>query len=262
MNGDGLPDRVSADTGSPYQEFKVQLNTGGGFTRGSLWQPLNSQGQTSAAWNSLAAQPSGGDYSVMLVDINGDGLPDRVMRSVNTPYTNFVVEFNNGAGFEPDTNWGAVDTQGNNANTTWGSPLGNNSGSTYATLIDVNGDGLPDRVMEVDSSPYTYWLVQLNTGHGFAPSVVWSGVDGQSQPGNPNWNAITFRNNSGENTVVDFFDINGDGLPDRVMMVDNAPYTNFCGSIKPGSVSRSALWCKQRHRGQYASQLRRLYNFK
>lgn len=234
INGDGLPDRVMRDYESPYDTFKVQLNTGNGFTTNLYdWTGLSSQGDTTSTWNTLSQQDSGGDWEIMFIDINGDGLPDRVMRDYNSPYTNFIVQFNNGAGFEPPENWnglqsGTAETAGFGSAADWGSPI---CGDTLSTLIDVNGDGLPDRVLW----NYTNlnWSIQLNTGSGLAPPIPFYGVD--FVPSQTNIvlgtqivipaisDEISYRTTTGGNTCTygDFFDINGDGLPDRVFINSN-----------------------------------------
>ena len=219
INGDGLPDRVMRELNSPFNLFKVQLNTGFGFTALLNWTNVDGQGNSAAEWNTIAHQDASGNgnWEAVLQDINGDGLPDRVMRQINSPYTAFVVQLNNGAGFEPDENWGAVDNQGQgNTDKTWNSPIGGtHGGEVDATLVDINGDGLPDRVMKNVSS-FNRWRVQLNTGSGFGTSFDWTGMDYQN---NTHWQAVSYQSDS--HTYVDFFDINGDGLPDRVMSQTN-----------------------------------------
>lgn len=233
MNGDGLPDRVSRKVNSPYNVFKVQLNTGGGFTPAIMWGPLDSQGNNSTDWNSISDKDGGGNYDVVLQDINGDGLPDRVMRQISaSSYTNFVVQFNNGAGFEPAEPWGPIDAQGASSNNDWGSPIGTGGFQTWATLVDINGDGLADRVMRKRTSPYTNWVVQINTGSGFSAPANWGPLQSQGNT-DDTWNDISY-NNSGNDTKVDFFDINGDGLPDRVMRKENSPYTNYVVQLNQG----------------------------
>jgi len=231
VNGDGLLDRVSAVVNSPYDHFEVQQNTGAGFGQPIAWGVLDSQGQVSSGWNSLSATENSGDEYVMMIDINGDGLPDRVMRGYNPPYTNFMVQFNNGAGFEPAVAWGPIESQGQSNNVDWCDPVGKDSATVWATLMDINGDGLPDRVMRKYASPYTNWVVQLNTGSGFGPSTNWGALDSQGQSGN-DWNSIS-ASSSGA-TYVDFFDINGDGLPDRIMRKVNSPYTNLVVQLNQG----------------------------
>src|SRR6185312_3703137 len=96
MNGDGLPDRISRNANSPYDSFKVQLNTGTNFLDPVEWAPLNSQGDTAEDWNALYKSaddnqvPDHTYFAVTLADMNGDGLPDRVMRMMNPPYTQFA----------------------------------------------------------------------------------------------------------------------------------------------------------------------------
>ena len=236
MNGDGLPDRVSRKVNSPYDCFKVQLNTGAGFTRAMLWRGLDSQGKTDSGWNGISAIDGNGRDYVILADINGDGLPDRIMKSVNSAYTNWVVQFNNGAGFDPAENWGPLDNQSSPGDSAWGSPVGSNGGDVWSTLVDINGDGLPDHVMRQKTLSFgafasQWWIVQLNTGSGFGPSVAWKGLDGQGST-DYSWYSVSAR--SGGDTYVDFFDINGDGLPDRVMRSAGAPYDHFVVQLNKG----------------------------
>jgi RHS repeat-associated protein len=233
MNGDGFPDRVSRKVNGPYDRFKVQLNTGNRFLPPVDWNGVDNPGAADVDWRVPSHTGDTGNYYVMLADINGDGLPDRVMRNNTSPFTKFVVQFNNGAGFEAMEDWGPVDTQGNNGDADWGTPIGSNGNGTRATLNDINGDGLPDRVMRRDSAPYTNWVVQLNTGSGFGPTNSWGPIDSQSQPNDTGWNCPSFRNGGAE-TVVDLIDINGDGLPDRVMRSLNSPYDHLVVQTNKG----------------------------
>ncbi len=231
MNGDGLPDWVNSLYNSPFDRFRVELNNGSGFSAPVYWGVLDSQGDSSQGWNSLSGQESSGNYCV-LMDINGDGLPDRVMRDHSPPYTNFIVQFNNGAGFEPAQNWGPINTQGQSNNLTWGEVVGTDNSTVWAQLVDINGDGLPDRVMRKYSGSYTNWVVQLNTGSGFGPAINWGPLNSQNQTGY-DWNSIS-ASSSGA-TYVDFFDINGDGLPDRIMrMPGSGPYDHFVVQLNQG----------------------------
>src|SRR5207249_10443127 len=79
-----------------------------------------------------------------------------------------VVQFNNGSGFEPWEYWGSLDSP--ETGDVWGGPHASaNSISTCLMLVDINGDGLADRVMRTVGAPYTPWKVQINTGSGFSP---------------------------------------------------------------------------------------------
>src|SRR6266480_734207 len=51
---------------------------------------------TNIGWNSVVASTTPHVIYVDFLDINGDGLPDRVMMTPNSPITNFVVQLNKG----------------------------------------------------------------------------------------------------------------------------------------------------------------------
>jgi hypothetical protein len=123
-----------------------------------------------------------------LLDVNGDGLPDQVSRDGST----LMVALNLGYGFASAEPWGAAaydDEKSEDGSI--GATLGFNSGiydfagglslskdksATGETLEDVNGDGLPDRVLAGGSDGMQ---VGLNTGTGFAAPVAWNGaIDG------------------------------------------------------------------------------------
>jgi RHS repeat-associated protein len=252
INGDGLPDRVMVNAVLPVRYWMVQLNNGHGFGITNTWNSLQSS-YTNNNWNSITANYFGGPSSVVqetfvdLIDINGDGLPDRVMRRASAPFDRFVVQFNNGVGFEPAEDWGPVSGQGyETVDDWWGTPrtrVQNISGGTTffhqdSTLVDINGDGLPDRVMIDANPPVQYWVVQLNTGSGFGPTNIWNSL--HSPISGNDWNSIeadynfvSFPDVLNE-TYVQLMDINGDGLPDRVMGKGSAPYTNFVVQFNQG----------------------------
>src|SRR6185503_8162345 len=91
------------------------------------------------------------DTHTLLADINGDGLLDRVMRGPS-PFTTFLVQFNNGHGFLPPYSW-AIDLQGSSSYE-WGSPIEAEDHVTRVTLADINGDGLLDRVTRNRVAPF------------------------------------------------------------------------------------------------------------
>jgi hypothetical protein len=181
VNGDGLPDVVRSLWVSGVTYATAWINNGSGWTETPGYAPpypLWSRGLD--------------DEGVMLIDINGDGLPDLV----HSIWANGVYQsawLNNGSGwteapqFTPP--YYITDR-----------PYGNES----TKLVDLNGDGLPDLL-------YNLWVgdgvtrrnAWLNTGSGWAetpayapPYYLWSrGVDDEG---------------------MKLIDLNGDGLPDLV----------------------------------------------
>ena len=261
MNHDGLLDRVLNNATGP---FKVQLNSGDGFEHDEgtpivvSWGPVSGQGSTDQTWVSARVMDASDETIVDFVDINGDGLPDRVMRKRTTPFDCFVVQFNTGYGFEKHAagnpvlmDWEPVDGQGD-ATTTWNSLQGvdRSTGTLFVDFFDINGDGLPDRVMRErttdqggESSAYDVLKVQLNTGHGFqkdesgaAVLVNWTGIDDQDA-GTVDWaspHAVVRPGYSDGDTYVTMCDINGDGLPDRVMRKKDADFDVFKVQLNKG----------------------------
>ncbi len=224
MNGDNLPDRVmigwQLSGAAPFTNYIIQFNTGSGFSSTNYFGPYYSQGQSNDLyWAGLESD------GVRLLDINGDGLPDRVMGPRNTisgagfwldtRFTNFVVEFNNGYGFEPALNWGGIDPHISNLGK---GNCGGGSTSQYCAvqdaglvvLRDINGDNLPDRIMREFCYSFTNWWVQINTGNGFAPIKDFGPAASQGFIDDATSTLI-------DNGSIVFLDINGDGLPDRVM---------------------------------------------
>ena len=117
------------------------LNTGNGFDKGKFW--INSFG---AEWKTRPVH-EGGEHT-MLIDMNGDGLPDKVFdRNPNNDRTRgFYVMLNTGNGFNKGKFW----AKGFPAE--WKNRPIHKSGE-HTMLMDMNGDGLPDKVF--DRSPYT-----------------------------------------------------------------------------------------------------------
>jgi len=120
-----------------------------------------------------------------MFDINGDGLPDRVMQKVSSPFSVFRVELNTGTGFTHEVDnsaieWLGVSSQGLGHEAFWSSPsfsITDNDDDhpdttiEVATLCDINGDGLVDRVMQEktessggDPTVVDVFRVQLNKG--------------------------------------------------------------------------------------------------
>lgn len=112
------------------------------------------------------------------LDINGDGLPDKV-------YKNDSVALNLGYRFAPKELWnyrvvrsGESDDFGlgggvNIGNMSWAFGEGTSITTNRANhaLQDINGDGLLDLL--ISDNPM---LVKINTGNGFGPEIPWPGA--------------------------------------------------------------------------------------
>jgi RHS repeat-associated protein len=215
INNDGLPDWVTRPAVSPYNHFNVQFNNGNGFGPVQSWSPvLNEANSLADHWNTLE-----GSYIdtlanacpvSLLIDINGDFLPDRVLRG-DSAYDHFQVQLNTGTGFGPIQFWPGLEN-----NTTYGDKWMNaptytspDGESTHSMLTDMNGDGLADRVM-IGSQHFD---VQLNTTNNFFTSIIsWNNVENNGGP-----YPYALRGRTFYHVHAELMDMNGDGLPDRVI---------------------------------------------
>ncbi|MBE1576990.1 SpvB/TcaC N-terminal domain-containing protein [Amycolatopsis roodepoortensis] len=180
------------------------------------------------------------DTRVDLVDINGDGLPDKV-------FANGDAQLNLGYTFAAREAWSAGpinDASTRNLGVNLGFNVDNygfagglsaelGTSFTNASMLDVNGDGLTDRVFTDGANPIK---VAINTGTGFTAPTPFRGgftdiaVDKNATLGagayftfpiptpvgtfvfNPGVNAST----SISRAEIGLRDINGDGLADHV----------------------------------------------
>ncbi|MFH0731293.1 MAG: RHS repeat-associated core domain-containing protein [Candidatus Omnitrophota bacterium] len=172
INGDGLPDRIKAseanESDKDFTRWKVQLNNGSGFD-----QPIDWGGVTCSDINDytrMAIRCINQDATVLdTFDINCDGLPDRIRTGEyfehGRDYTKWKVQLNNGSGFDPPIDWEGVSYTNTNDWQRMSIRFINNK-ATVLDTVDMNGDGLPDRIkagesIELDKD-YTKWKVQLN----------------------------------------------------------------------------------------------------
>ena len=202
MNGDGLPDRVfDRDPDNQQGGFYVMLNTGNDFDEGSYWGWRKAN---SSDWRNRPTHESG--KHSMLIDMNGDGLPDRVFdRDPDNQQGGFYVMLNTGNDFDEGSYWGWRKANSSD----WRNKPIYKSGE-HTTLMDINGDGLPDRVFDRDpDNQQSGFYVMLNTGNDFDEGSYWGWKihhtrDWRNRPTQAN----------GEHSML--MDMNGDGLPDRV----------------------------------------------
>jgi hypothetical protein len=220
MDGDGLPDVYVTDG---TNAATVYLNTGSGYsTTAKAWPlPTGPNGASSAVvgvltqqqvytyndttqYGTSAAPLTRVQTHIALVDLNGDGLPDLYITAYNPTLNSVrpgIVYFNTGNGFLPSY-------------AAW--PLPSDvkvqkdvvQGQTLVTLIDLNGDGLPDlyRTLGPLGTGNPRGEVFFNTGNGFAAtSVPWS------LPVNAPTSNVVATNGATQTSLID---IDGDGFPD------------------------------------------------
>lgn len=190
MNGDGLPDRVAQNQ---TNRLSVYLNTGS-----SISPNCTDFGVTPGEW--LGNNNSG------YIDMNGDGLPDRVMKEHDdNPYAGKLLRVwpNLGSSFGPEQTWSSLPDN---------DPIRCLTMASRIDCLDMNGDGLPDRVWQYPLNDYqqvTDLNVHLNTGESIQNTITNYG----STIGNFLRNMVF----TGDmHTIADYIDINGDGLPDRI----------------------------------------------
>ena len=213
MDGDGRPDIIERmSTRREPRNYQVYLNTGTGFAPAADWGPGEAQYVMDTAGRANTTK--------LLMDINGDGLPDELYRpyqaesrggrrsSAPRPEIiyNLQVRLNTGSGFGEPQDWGTMQ----------GLYLKERYGDAYTIheLVDINGDGLPDdlyrpyaRAGGIRPEQTSNLLVRLNTGSGFGPVEDWGTMQGKG---------IRDTQSNGRMTVHDLIDMNGDGLLDDV----------------------------------------------
>ncbi|WP_277957866.1 SpvB/TcaC N-terminal domain-containing protein [Anaeromyxobacter oryzisoli] len=146
INGDGLPDAVRRDgscNGKPG--FSVRLNLGTAFGAPDCY-PAEDWSRPNLDDVSDAIRGAPGVSASMVS-------PNRVRRTT-------AITLQSNLGFAFAENWAG------GAN--WESSIS----ATAVSLVDVNGDGLPDWVRRSPSDPKFY--VMLNTGAGFLSERAWA----------------------------------------------------------------------------------------
>jgi RHS repeat-associated protein len=181
------------------------------------------------------------NFTFSYIDMNGDGLPDRVNQS------NHQVALNLGYGFADEEDWGFDQIQsGSSKSVSGGASLGfvkgansinigfslsRSDNNSSQSLQDMNGDGLPDLVTVGANA----LQVRLNTGNGFSTDIInWTNAftlntsSSSTESGNlsftvgfPIFPGIKLTINPSVNLgqgmcreLVKMQDVNGDGYPD------------------------------------------------
>ena len=219
---------------------------------------MPSGGTTGPEVTQVSVDSSGASYTLAdLVDMDGDGLPDRVSYDASGSPNQYQVQKNlgmqaNGSGAFATTRYAFGPTSTGNSAISDSNPFPDGTGyaelnSPCGRIRDINGDGLPDRVMDYwkpfnfvnPPTPYTNFTIAFNTGSGFSSPVRWA-VTNVIGPGDADSAYYCYETVEGGGTVtfagpyivnvgVGLFDLNGSGLPDRVMTAFSAygPLTNL-----------------------------------
>jgi len=149
-----------------------------------------------------------------LVDVNGDGVVDRVFGTSVFLGTGKLDTGNFFTAAATSTLPSALAIQRNAAETTCAPPANSATLSpTYQTagLRDLTGDGIPDYISIDDAS---HWSVAVGTGTGFLAPIPVTGTPGNS--------FMTYENETcdgyASNTTQGLYDLDGDGSADIVSL--------------------------------------------
>lgn len=170
-NGAGVSGSFTvATTPGTYLSFNLPMF--GGI--GPIVIPITAPKVKASAGINANVGTGGNTEKLLWADMNGDGLPDRINMdggikvSLNLGYgldtekiwVNGTSELN---GIQNNFSGGAGYTYGDYA---WGGGITVSSSSAYteSNLADINGDGLPDLILNNDSGSLSY---RINTGNGF-----------------------------------------------------------------------------------------------
>ena len=222
INGDGYPDVVFHTTDN---RLAAVLNIGGVHLVENPQTPTDNEPFSAPVtlstndacgveqWQSDAATGENQTLVCGLVDVNGDAIVDRVINGAVQLGTGKIGSegFFTAAMFNLPGPLAAV-LNSQKAFCTGSNPTAQFSVNQQAGLLDINGDGIPDYVMQGTDS---MWSVYFGTGAGFSPAVL----------ENPNAEAHGIHQFALSSEVDDcagnlstttsgLVDINGDGKPD------------------------------------------------
>lgn len=237
LTGDGIPDYVTfSDQYDAWWVFPGYIEPAasgpglrGGFTDYPVVWKFTSQNRVAPLYlesSTTITDPNNQwrhNLTRLLTDINGDGLKDYV--------TYDTVLLSTGRGFEEVVWTRPADmllahkrTQG----------VGNQVTEQYDALLDMNGDGLPDRVHRAIVGLATEQIeVGYNTGSSFRALVPWlqPARTGPLPVGKWTGNPVLARQ------VAGFADLNGDGLLDYVSSTSGGAWTVY---YNPGGLDTGA----------------------
>ena len=168
-------------------------------------------------WTGVRSNPhNAGEERYM--DLNGDGLPDRLWRPVGLG--SFYASINDGDSLGPPREW-------IRSSHIFGGKNIYAASDGHNWFADINGDGLVDRVWDPTNSDDIF--LAINSGSGFnTPTRIYR-ASTLARAGSSSI-YIDPRPNNGRNYFVDF---DGDGLPDRLWMPKGR--SDFFLSINQGN---------------------------
>jgi YD repeat-containing protein len=180
-NGATQTSSSSAQSGGDAAESQYGFNVGGSVgISATFTNPASTDPKLSDALNKTPVDQTA-PFELTFVDVNGDGLPDRVRQ---TPQGVFV-QFNLGYGFSNEITWSGGGFENNES---YAGSFGPSLGFTTPTRdfsaglglseslnipryqwIDVNGDGILDRLHKSDTGDQV--TVAFGTNSGLLPDV-------------------------------------------------------------------------------------------
>ena len=206
VNGDGMTDRVWMPDG--VHEWRVALSNGTGFEFPTVWMSKAESPVDIYSWSG---------QNERLVDVNADGLLDRVWRP-NGRYDIWVA-LSTGTSFAYPKKWLAANAGGVNAYS-----YANQTEAYY----DVNADGFADKVWMPDGLQEIWVALSDGTKFNTPERFLTSDAAGTSAI----YSTYGWRNF--------YADINGDGSTDRLWMPHQKTHL-FGSSSKAMSVRISSI---------------------
>ncbi|MEO7097751.1 MAG: RHS repeat-associated core domain-containing protein [Luteolibacter sp.] len=221
VDGDGVVDMAESSIyAGSLRSMTYKMNNTSGYRWNSdpgMENPPNNIYDFPVA---LVKHDSGADQGVLIMDVNGDGMPDllqsRKVDGAVVPKTWMNQGIRNKAPWQPETAPGATDAAAQRKSYCLSNPLHYETGGVRVAygyeVSDVNGDGLPDFVYS-DAGASTFGdtnnLVFLNTGNGWMKREAW-GLPGSRRI----FTTAGEREDGKRNARLQ--DMNGDGFPDLI----------------------------------------------
>ncbi len=193
VNGDGLPDWVTAYTDVNTSTFALKTWT----NTGNSWDEDGYPGMPFEMYYPTGFAPF---YGIgRLIDLNADGLPDYIEAMPSLGYGK-PTHINTGSGWDIDTRW----------------QLPSNLYTYKAQngiIKDINGDGLPDLVLSRDGKENKTWLNNFrNDPNCSGESCYWVESTGYKTP-----EGYRLFSSEGHATQRgELVDLTGDGLPEYI----------------------------------------------